>query len=418
MEEPSPTPPLDAPPPPGAPRRGLAERLRAAESTETGVGEFFGKIAAIELGQFDPRFFVESTGARLLRHRRVRPAVVFFQSVWPFLALIFGIYLVCGVIFYLIERPVYSFNNSIYFSILTFATNNIGNIIPTNGGAQLLVLFMTIAELFVLAFLISTLASRADEVSRREALGLLGTDLEAHYVVIGGTDVALGAAQELLASGKRVAIVVESADEVANLRPLGPPDRLFVTYGKLTDAELLRRVNLPKAVAAVVAASDDSTAMIVALNIRRLTPAVRVVVSVAHPELRPTMRAAGVSFVASPAEMAARVCASATFEPDVARVVDELTTSKVGSDVVEFVLPAHSRLIGMTFSDAVREVLSATDSILIGFGRRGPGGSFDPHIAPAGTTRLEVGDAVVLISASEERARALDRWIGGAEGRQ
>ncbi len=409
--------PTTPPPEPAGAGRRLSELFATSETTESSVGEVFEKLVSADLGELDPRFFLEGRTDRLLRDRRVRPVVVFLQSVWPFLALIAGIYFVCGTIFYFIEHGLYSFNNSIYFSVLTFATNNIGNIIPTNGYAEALVLVMTVAELFVLAFLISTLAARADDVSRQVALGLLGTDFENHFVIIGASDVGLGAAQDLLTNGKQVAVITETADDVANIRQLGPPDRLFVTYGRLTDAELLKRVNLSKARSVVVAAGDDSTSMIVALNIRRLTPNVRVVVSVAHPELRPTMRAAGVSFVASPAEMAARVCASATYEPDVARTVDELTTSKVGSDVVEYVLTERSRLCGLTFREAVSAVLESTGSVLIGFGRRGVSGTYDPYIAPELATKLAAGDAVVLICASAARANAVREWFGTADGR-
>jgi Trk K+ transport system NAD-binding subunit len=284
---------------------------------------------------------------------------------------------------------------------------------PTLSTYPALLLF---AQIFLGGYLVSVITSTVIDESQKEALGTLGTDLADHIVVLGYGGVGQSAVRELLGQEQKVAVVADSAEQVANIRSRAPPNRLFATYGPAAELDILRRVNVPKAHSVIVCTTDDATNMIAALNVRTLAPKPRIVVSVQRAELRDTLRSAGVTYVASPSEMGGRLCASAAFEPEVALALEDISAADVQSDMQEYVLPASSPLADVSFEEAERTVRQASGAILIGFARPGPSGEFTTTVNPPASARLQAGDAVLLLGQipNLQRFRA---WFGSDQGR-
>lgn len=351
---------------------------------------------------------------RWLRRRR-RAILAFFYGVWPFLVLYAFLYLVAGTLFFFAEEPRYTWPQSLYFAVGAFAGVTFSDVYPTTPAARIITGFIVLLFVFLLALVVTGFGKRAQDVAREDALGMLGTEMKGHYVVIGTDAVAEVAARDLLRQRLKVAMLMERPEDVDRFRPLAPPEQLFLSYGPPAEEATLRRLNVPDCLAVIVSTHDDSLSVIVALLVRTQAPHTRIIVSATRPELRTTIRTAGVTFVASPLEMGGRICASAAFEPDVAEAIDELTTVTVGSDLEEFVLPANGRLVGRTFAEAVAEVYQETECILIGYCRRRPGEPPKPSLAPQRDERLQAGDAVILVVRAA-RTAMLRSWLGVEPG--
>jgi len=360
-----------------------------------------------------------STGMEVVERwwrQRARAIVTFLYGIWPYLALYVILYLVTATIFWLVERSTYTWSESLYFSIDTFAGITFGDVVPTNSAARALAGFMVLLTVFLLALVITGFGRRAEAVARQDDLGMLGTDLKDHYVILGSDAVAQASARYLLANGFKVGLLAERPEDVDHLRAMGPREQLFLTYGPAADETTLDRLNVATCKAVIVSMDDDAQSVIVALLVRTRAPQARVVVSALRPELRSTIRTAGVTFVASPLEMAGRVCATAAFAPEVASTLDELTTVAVGSDLTEHVLAASSPLVGRPFREAAKLAAEHADSILIGYARAAPGGPLRPVIAPKGDDVLQSGDAVLVVVRADQR-EALRRWLSVPAGR-
>lgn len=343
--------------------------------------------------------------------RRLSPLIIVFGSV----------YVASSLLFYAFERTtILSGPNglflSFYWGIVTLSTLGYGDIVPTNDPARIVTMGTLFIQIFLLGYLISVIASIVTSEQQKRGLGLLGTNLKDHIVVLGYTDVGRAAVRELLAQDERVAVVVTTPDEVGNVRSLASDDVLYVTYGDPAEKEILLRANVPAAHSVIVATSDDAQSMIAALNVRLLAPTMRVVVSVGRAELRDTLRTAGVTYVASPAEMGGRICAAAAFEPDVAHALEDLSASDVGSAIQEYQLGPSTHLTGATFDAAAQEMRRATGCLLVGYARRGADGEFVTNLDPPGDVTLGAGDAVILVGtiANTHRFR---QWFGLAQGR-
>jgi voltage-gated potassium channel len=351
-----------------------------------------------------------------MANRRRRYLGEVLHRLAPLLTVFAAVYVGTAVLFYWFEGGSYTLFSSFYWGLVTLSTVGYGDIVPTNTPARLVTMVALLIQIFLLGYLISVIATVVTSEQQKRVLGLLGTDLKGHIVVLGYSAVGRAAVRELLAQSQKVAVVAQTAEEVANIRSLAGEDVLYVTYGPPGERDILSRANVSMAHSVIVCTNDDATNMIAALNVRALAPSVRVVVSVARPELRDTLRAAGVTYVASPSDMGGRLCASAAFEPEVADAIEDLSAGDIRSDLQEYQLADRTRLTGQAFDAAAAEVRRETGCLLIGYARPGANGEFVTVVNPAPDVLLQAGDAVILLGTLDNTSR-FRRWFGFEQGR-
>jgi voltage-gated potassium channel len=334
----------------------------------------------------------------------------------PFLTVFAGVYIGTSVLFYEFEGGNVSLFNAFYWAIVTISTAGYGDIVPTNTLAKVDTMATLFIQIFLLGFLITVIATTVASEQQKRSLGLLGTDLKDHIIVVGYTSVGKAAVRELLAQEQRVAVITHTAEEVPIVRALAPEHVLYATYGAPAERDVLMRANVAGAHSVIVCTADDATNMIAALNLRSLSPTIRIVVSVAHPELRDTLRAAGVTYVASPSDMGGRLCAAAAFEPDVAQALEDLSAGDVHSDIQEYLLGPGTPMVGLQFDAAATLVRQKTGCILIGYARPSASGEFQTQLDPPADATFRPGDAVILVGTIENTKR-FRHWFGTEQGR-
>jgi voltage-gated potassium channel len=349
--------------------------------------------------------------------RRVRFLREIFSRIWKFLLLFVTVWVVAAVLFYLLDgKPGPTLFESFYWSIVTISTLGYGDIVPVTVAAKVVTIGTLFLQIFLLGYLISVITTTVSEQTQRRALGTLGTDMKNHIIVLGYSDVGRAAVRELLIQEQTVAVVADTPEQVANVQSLGPEHRLFVTYGPPADKDILARVNIAEAHSVVVCTPDDATNMIAALNVRAIAPRARIVVSVARPELRETLRSAGVTYVASPADMGGRLCAAAAFEPDVAIAMEDITAADVKADMQEYVLRESTPISRQTVGQAEGIIRASTGCLLVGFARPGADGEYETSVNPPADRQLQPGDAILVLGTIENTAR-FHHWFGVDQGR-
>lgn len=338
------------------------------------------------------------------------------RRLWKFLIAYAVVFVSAALGFFVLDGGRADLFNSFYWAMITLATIGYGDVVPTTASAKLFAIGVAGIEVFLGGYLVSVVLAAVSEESQHRALGTLGTAFTGHIVVLGYSAVGRAAVRELLEQQQRVAVVAEHAEEVANVRALAGEDRLYATYGPPADRDLLLRANVPAAHSVVVCTADDATNMIATLNVRSIAPKARVVVSVGRPELRDTLRAAGVTYVASPSDMGGRLCASAAFEPDVATALEELSEGSVRTDLQEYLLSATTPVAHQTFGEAEALVRRSTGCILVGFARPSGPEQFETHLDPEPATPLRPGDAVIVLG-SVANTRRFRAWFQVEQGR-
>jgi voltage-gated potassium channel len=348
---------------------------------------------------------------------RVSYAAIIFQRLWKFLAAYVAVFLIAALGFYFLEANQHvSLLNSFYWAMITLSTIGYGDVVPTTVNAKLFTIGIAAVEVFLGAYLVSIVISVVAEESQHRILGTFGTNFSDQIVVLGYSPVARAAVRELLSQDEKVAVVTEDASEVATIRDLASDKQIFATFGPPGDVEILKRVNVAGAHSVIVATGDDTTTLVAALNVRAVNPTIRIVVSVSRPELKQTLKAAGVTYVASPADMGGRLCADAAFRPEVANMVEDLTSTAFGADMEEFILTAQTPVATQSLLEAEALVRSASDCLVIGYARPSAGGEYTTVLNPPSTFRFQPGDALIVVGTLANLHR-LQRWIGVPQGR-
>ncbi len=349
---------------------------------------------------------------------RVTYARRLLGRLWKFVLGYLAVFLIAAFGFFFLES--YSgytdLLTSFYWAMVTLSTIGYGDVVPTTPDARLFVIGIAATEVFLGAYLVSIVIGVVAEESQHRLLGTYGTEFKGHIVVLGYAQVGSAAVRELLAQGERVAVVAENADQVALLHSLANEKHLFATVGPPGDAAILERVNVAAAHSIVVCTGDDTTTLIAALNVRALNPTIRIVVSVSRPELKNTLKAAGVTYVASPSEMAGRLCADAAFRPEVANMVEDLTTTEFGADMEEFVLSERTPISTQHLTEAEALVRTASDCLVIGYARPGADGEYTTILNPPTSFQFRPGDALIVVGTLANLHR-LQQWIGVPQGR-
>jgi len=323
-------------------------------------------------------------------------------------AVFFGGFALAVTSLWLLEHDVpgaklVSWGEALWFCVVTLSTVGYGDLYPVTWAGRLVTAIFILFTVVSIGYVLTAINEAVLEVNRMEELGLIGTEMRGHTVVVGFSPVARTAIEELLAAGIDIAVVCERPEEIPLARRLGDNTKgtLFVTSGE-PDAEFLRqRMRATEATTAVVATTDDARNIIASLNLRAVNPNLRVIVAVKAEALRQTLISSGVTYVASPYELSGRLVASAAFEPEVAHFVEEVTTGIGGHDLQQY---SAAPFAGKTVRD-VRAALEALEGPLLVGVARWVDGAFrvEPH--PPRDLVLEARDQILVLANHEESAR-------------
>jgi voltage-gated potassium channel len=365
-----------------------------------------------------------------------RIALDAIRTVWKVAVVVVILYFALSIGFYWAETTqpcVYSLNegqtchnlslgDGLWWGIVTLSTVGYGDIVPHTVLGRTMGAGLMVFQIGFLGYLLSVILGAVTDVRLRALTGSLGTEMKEHVVVCGFSLVGRSAVRELLASNQKVAVVCEEQSDIQLARQMAKEDALFVCHGSVNNEETLQRANAAEAHAIIFATEDDTTNLIGALLVRSLWPKVRVVVSVQRPELRRTLKTAGVTYVASPADMGGRLCSSAAFRPEVASAVEDLTTATYGADIQEFRVLPTSPIANLTLRDAESKIRSSTDCIVVGIIRPIPGATaadgpeYESVINPPPSAKFDPGTLVLIIGGLDNLAK-FEKWYGIPQGR-
>lgn len=231
------------------------------------------------------------------------------------------------------------------------------------------------------------------EENREAWVEILARASRGHVILCGVGNVGYRTLEELVRLGEQVIAVDRDANcpFLDRARALGAS----VYVGDARDEHVLRKLNVEKAAAVIIATNDDLANLEIAMDVREVRDDIHVVMRLFDQALARKVRGAlGVDVSVSTSALAAPLFASAALDRSVVgthRVGDALMV------VAEQEVHAAGQLVGATVAGLLRDLKLSVLALRTG---EGPW-----ELQPAPDTRLRAGDRVQLLVHSAELHR-------------
>jgi len=314
---------------------------------------------------------------------------------------------------WLLERNVpdsrfASLGDSLWFCLVTMSTVGYGDLYPVPAAGRAVTGGFILFTLTTIGFLLTAISEAVLEVKRMDEQGLIGTSAKGHTIIYGYSLLARAALEALLAAGRKVALLCERVEDLPAAKANGKRGELYVSFGEATQDVLRERLNAAEALSIIIASTDDVQNVIASLNARAVAPRARLIVALQREELRQTLIAGGVTYVASANELSGRLLASAAFEPEVATLVEDITTgARGGYDLQQY--QAGQELGNRRVID-VRDKLHAVAGPLLIAVAKLAGDRYDllPHPSPE--LHVDESDQLIVLGNRDQAQRLVERY--------
>ncbi len=238
--------------------------------------------------------------------------------------------------------------------------------------------------------------------------------MENHFVICGWSSVGKVALSELTHEEFKVAVITDNPAYEAEIKSYSP-ENIKVVLGDPSSDQSLNQAEISKCWNVIICTGDDTKNLIAALNTKKYNPNARIIASIQRQELKKTLKVAGVTFVASPNELAGRLIASASFEPDVARFVEQVTTSMGGYDIQQYSILEGSPFLNQDVKFTKEKLKDLSEALLIAIAKYRDG-NWDLVPNPEYNELIEENDIIIILGSDTENEKA-ERYLGISQGR-
>jgi len=322
-------------------------------------------------------------------------------SKWLKISIGIGVYVVLLFVISSAERAhpdgtIRTFVDALWYSLITLTTIGYGDLYPVTALGKLVSLTLVIGSIGVIGFFIGEISTKINAYMEKKKKGLMGTDFQNHYVIIGWNSFGSMVAEQVINANQNVAIVVDSMKDLESINAKFSKKQVFVFFNESKAISDLNKVNIHSSKAVFVNLNDDSKTLVFVINLKKQFPKVNITTTCAQQELRDTLLNVGVGNVILQNEITSRMVASSLFEPHVAEYVNDLIATSIledDNDIQQYRVIETNPYFGKTYIEAFFQLKQDLNIILIGL-------VVDGHLVknPADDYTITKDDYLVIIS--------------------
>ncbi|MEM6841890.1 MAG: potassium channel family protein [Bacteroidota bacterium] len=341
-----------------------------------------------------------------------------------YVGLALAAYLLVTYLLYWVEHDqedanITELNDAYWYTIVTLSTVGYGDYYPTTGVGKFIGLLFIVGSVSILGYLISQLTTQVSVYLEKKRLGLLGTKFTNHILVIGWDKFGKEVVEEVVHSGQRVAVICDDKSEIDLIHEAFDSKQVFALFTDYSNVEALEKANIRESATVFINFSDDTEVLIYLINLKKTYPDLNYVVSLDNPSLKETFAATGVRYVVSKTEIASRLVASYTFEPDVAMMAESLMTSALEGedyDLLEYRVTEQNPYLNQDYLDAFISLKKDHDCVLVGINKKQANGSRLLKKNPSAGVTIAEDDYLILICTGTIKSK-MQKLFGVPEGR-
>ncbi len=245
-------------------------------------------------------------------------------------ALLTGVVVGGGLLFWGVEGTAYSLFDSIYFALITVSTVGYSELprMELMPLARVLVMGLIVAGVASVAFFQSSLTAVMVEgvigkAWRRNRMERKIAALNGHTIVAGCGRTGRFVIEELLGSGKPFVVIDQDAGLLEQLNAEHDGRLLFVV-GDATDDHSLKAAGVERASGLVTALTNDPENVFVTISSRSLNPALRIVSKVVTLGAEAKLERAGANATVSPHRIGGLRLVTELLRPHTAEFLDQM----------------------------------------------------------------------------------------------
>ncbi len=329
----------------------------------------------------------------LLRHRHVK-------GLLAGAGVLTLVHIVGTLGYHFLGRPHASWIDSFYMTFITVATIGYGETVDLSHHpmGRLFTVMIAILGIGTMSYVFSTVVALLvdgdiNTQRRRRRMDKDIARLSGHYIVCGIGRVGGNVAKELISTRRRF-VVLESDRAALDAWLEHHPHTLYV-HDDAADDAALQRAGLMGAAGVFAVTGDDSHNLMIAMSVKMLNPAARVVVRLHDVRNASKARHAGADEIVSPDFTGGMRIASAMVRPHVVNFMEQMLRSEEGMRVEELVLPAGMAPV------ALGQLLPRSRSYMLMAAHENGRWTFNP------ADDMQVGGGVTLVLMADPDGREM-----------
>ena len=289
--------------------------------------------------------------------------------------------------------------DAIWWSVVTITTVGFGDTYPMSTGGRLIGFVFLMISLTFYAILIGRITNLITNIIENRKMGFYGMKDKGHAVIIGWDSFGRMVTDQLVAAGKRVAIVTKEKDNVDLIHEAYPPSQVFTLYTDLSHIEILDKVNIRESMVVFLNLDDDTTKLVFLLRFKKTYQNLKFIVTLDNADLKDTFLSAGGTYAISKNSLASKLLASYIFEPDVASYNEEIISFAETDDMYdmkEYLVTKDNPYLNMYYSDSFYDLKKVFNVILVGIVKNHDDQRI-LHKNPEGMLKIEENDYLLMI---------------------
>ncbi|WP_010179639.1 potassium channel family protein [Aquimarina agarilytica] len=272
------------------------------------------------------------------------------------------------------EGNITNLADAYWYSLVTLTTVGYGDFYPVTFWGRLIGFLFVIGSLGILGYLLTELNVRIKRYLKNKEMGLLGTKISNHCVIIGWNSFSKQVAEQIVKAKEPLAVVIDNEEDLKQIKQLYDSKKCFVLQTELNDFESLEKVNIKNSKRVYINFDSDTDTLVYSISLKKKYEDLKCVVAIENIELKESFNYLGIQYIIPRKEIISKFIASYVFEPNVALLTEDListSNSAADLDICETKLSSNSPLVGKNYTSAFVAQKEQNNIVLLAVSRKG-----------------------------------------------